>query len=74
MDIKWCECAERECTQTSSPVICSKCGSNVQCDFCRANASPRGSFPLGVILVGDKVVCSDHAWLVSAAKAREISK
>jgi hypothetical protein len=55
----------------TSPVVCPKCRGYIQCDFCKANARPQGSFPVGVILIGDRVVCSDPAWLVSAAEARE---
>jgi hypothetical protein len=66
MDIKWCECADRELSETEiGRLICAKCQGHVKCDFCAVGARPAASFPLGILVVAGKVVCSDHAWLAA---------
>jgi hypothetical protein len=71
MDIKWCECTDRV-LEIGFRLVCTKCEGRVKCDFCTAGVHPAASAPLGILVVADKVVCSNHAWLAARLKTSAI--
>jgi hypothetical protein len=65
--MKPCECPRRPLrVLNTEPITCSHCGGFILCDMCKRRVPNVATFPIAITIVGDRYVCSEHAWAAIA--------